>query len=469
MAQFLAGTGFGSDLFSRVRRAVVPGAAATVGRGAPADRALYQAVSLLLDYPDTALLERLPLIRELVGERGEVARPLLDCSTTRVHDSTKVQQEHVETFDQPLLPLPDLLPLRRHPPSRGALVDFGGLQGGRAELTAAELPDHLGVLLEFGAQHDLDRCRELLVRNRPGWNCSGSPGRPGLGHRRPRRPGHAPADRRRRPRRRPPPARGPPDEEVGPEAFTSSYLESGPDHDRRDLPSILLWVVLPHVCLAIFVVGHIWRYCYDKSGPPARASCTSRGCWAGQPAVPLRHPVCDRRPHHRPAHSNRIEAIGISQNAYHWLAVVIGAIAGLARSARPSHLPPPDGRAGVLGHHHQRQGDVRLPAATIVPDTTPSSATSWPTTTTGRSCRLVPPDLLPAARPSLMVDAPTFKLHAIVASCCSRSGRSPAWCTSSPRPSATCGGRTWSTAHGRRPSSVTARTAAAGCARTWAT
>ena len=236
MAQFLAGTGFGSDLFSRVRRAVVPGAAATVGRGAPADRALYQAVSLLLDYPDTALLERLPLIRELVGERGEVARPLLGLldhleSTTL----TKVQQEYVETFD-----------LRRRcclyltyyrfgdTRRRGvALVDFvEAYKEAGAELTAAELPDHLGVLLEFGAQHDLDRCRELLVRNRPGLELL----RISLADRGSAWAGALEAvsgtlppiggDDRDAVRRLV--AQGPPDEEVGLEAFTSSsYLESG--------------------------------------------------------------------------------------------------------------------------------------------------------------------------------------------------------------------------------------------------
>ena len=236
MAQFLAGTGFGSDLFSRVRRAVMPGADATVGRGSPEDRPLYQAVSLLLDYPDTALLERLPLIRELAGERGEVARPLLPLldhlGSTPL---TEVQQEYVETFD-----------LRRRcclyltyfrygdTRKRGvALVDFvQAYKAAGADLQAAELPDHLGVLLEFGAQHDLDRCRELLVRNRPGLELL----RISLTDRGSAWAGAIEAvsgtlppiggDDRDAVRRLV--AQGPPDEEVGLEAFTSSsYLESG--------------------------------------------------------------------------------------------------------------------------------------------------------------------------------------------------------------------------------------------------
>ena len=236
MAQFLAGTGFGSDLFSRVRRAVMPGADATVGRGSPEARPLYQAVSLLLDYPDTALLERLPLIRELAGERGEVARPLLPLldhlGSTPL---TEVQQEYVETFD-----------LRRRcclyltyfrygdTRKRGvALVDFvQAYKAAGADLQAAELPDPLGVRLEFGAQHALARCRALLVRNRPGLELL----RISLTDRGSAWAGALEAvsgtlppiggDDRDAVRRLV--AQGPPDEEVGLEAFTSSsYLESG--------------------------------------------------------------------------------------------------------------------------------------------------------------------------------------------------------------------------------------------------
>ncbi|MFX0539885.1 respiratory nitrate reductase subunit gamma [Ornithinimicrobium sp. Y1847] len=33
-----------------------------------------------------------------------------------------------------------------------------------------------------------------------------------------------------------------------------------------------LWVIFPYICLAIFVVGHIWRYTYDKFGWTTRSS-----------------------------------------------------------------------------------------------------------------------------------------------------------------------------------------------------
>ena len=32
-----------------------------------------------------------------------------------------------------------------------------------------------------------------------------------------------------------------------------------------------LWVIVPYVCLAVFVVGHVWRYRYDKFGWPSPA------------------------------------------------------------------------------------------------------------------------------------------------------------------------------------------------------
>ena len=36
--------------------------------------------------------------------------------------------------------------------------------------------------------------------------------------------------------------------------------------------STFLWVIVPYVCLAVFVVGHVWRYRYDKFGWTTRSS-----------------------------------------------------------------------------------------------------------------------------------------------------------------------------------------------------
>ena len=36
--------------------------------------------------------------------------------------------------------------------------------------------------------------------------------------------------------------------------------------------TVFLWVIVPYVCLAVFVVGHWWRYKYDKFGWTTRSS-----------------------------------------------------------------------------------------------------------------------------------------------------------------------------------------------------
>ena len=38
--------------------------------------------------------------------------------------------------------------------------------------------------------------------------------------------------------------------------------------------SLLLWVVLPYACAVVFIVGHIWRYRFDKFGWTTRSSQT---------------------------------------------------------------------------------------------------------------------------------------------------------------------------------------------------
>ena len=34
----------------------------------------------------------------------------------------------------------------------------------------------------------------------------------------------------------------------------------------------LLWVIFPYICLTVFVLGHVWRYRYDKFGWTTRSS-----------------------------------------------------------------------------------------------------------------------------------------------------------------------------------------------------
>ncbi|MEV4471925.1 respiratory nitrate reductase subunit gamma [Nonomuraea sp. NPDC049504] len=97
--------------------------------------------------------------------------------------------------------------------------------------------------------------------------------------------------------------------------------------------SILLWVVLPYVALTVFVLGHLWRYRYDKFGWTTRSSqmYESRLLRIGSPlfhfgilVVALGHVGGLVIP------KSWTEALGMSEDLYHLSAVVLGTIAGIA-------------------------------------------------------------------------------------------------------------------------------------------
>ncbi|WP_327107480.1 respiratory nitrate reductase subunit gamma [Nonomuraea glycinis] len=97
--------------------------------------------------------------------------------------------------------------------------------------------------------------------------------------------------------------------------------------------SILLWVVAPYVALTLFVLGHLWRYRYDKFGWTTRSSqmYESRLLRIGSPlfhfgilVVLLGHIGGLVIP------KSWTEAVGVSEAAYHVVAVVLGTIAGIA-------------------------------------------------------------------------------------------------------------------------------------------
>jgi nitrate reductase gamma subunit len=94
---------------------------------------------------------------------------------------------------------------------------------------------------------------------------------------------------------------------------------------------VFLWVIIPYICLAIFVVGHYWRYRYDKFGWTTRSSqlYEDRLLRWGSPlfhfgilAVFLGHVMGLGVP------KSWTEAVGISEGMYHFMAVSIGALAG---------------------------------------------------------------------------------------------------------------------------------------------
>ena len=100
--------------------------------------------------------------------------------------------------------------------------------------------------------------------------------------------------------------------------------------------STLLWVVVPYVCLAIFVGGHVWRYRYDKFGWTTRSSqlYESRLLRWGSPlfhfgilGVVVGHIVGLLVP------KSWTHAAGVSEEAYHLAAVGGGLVVGLVTLA----------------------------------------------------------------------------------------------------------------------------------------
>jgi nitrate reductase gamma subunit len=94
-----------------------------------------------------------------------------------------------------------------------------------------------------------------------------------------------------------------------------------------------LWVVVPYLSLAVFAVGHVWRYRYDKFGWTTRSSqlYEDRLLRLGSPlfhfgmlGVVGGHVVGLLVPR------SWTEAVGISDHAYHYAAVGGGLVAGVA-------------------------------------------------------------------------------------------------------------------------------------------
>jgi nitrate reductase gamma subunit len=94
-----------------------------------------------------------------------------------------------------------------------------------------------------------------------------------------------------------------------------------------------LWLIVPYVCLTVFVVGHFWRYRYDKFGWTTRSSqlYEDRLLRLGSPmfhfgllGVIGGHFVGLIIP------SSWTDAAGVSEHEYHVAAISLGSLAGLA-------------------------------------------------------------------------------------------------------------------------------------------
>lgn len=135
--------------------------------------AVWQSVSLLLDYPDESVLARAELVRSacvgLSQGIGDSIRDFLKhLETTPL---SELQADYVETFDNRRR-CNLFLTYFAHGDTRKrgmALLRFKQtyLRAG-FELDDAELPDHLCVVLEFAATIDRDLGRDLMLDHRAG-------------------------------------------------------------------------------------------------------------------------------------------------------------------------------------------------------------------------------------------------------------------------------------------------------------
>ena len=99
------------------------------------------------------------------------------------------------------------------------------------------------------------------------------------------------------------------------------------------MPTLLLWVIVPYIAITVFVLGHVWRYHYDKFGWTTRSSqlYEQRILRWGSPlfhfgilVALLGHVAGILIPR------QWTRAAGISDEAYHVLAVGLGGVAGFA-------------------------------------------------------------------------------------------------------------------------------------------
>ena len=94
----------------------------------------------------------------------------------------------------------------------------------------------------------------------------------------------------------------------------------------------VLWIIVPYLAIATFVLGHVWRYRYDKFGWTTRSSqlYESRLLRLGSPLFHFGILLVAA------GHIGGIlvpeaatRAAGVSETAYHAVAVALGSVSGL--------------------------------------------------------------------------------------------------------------------------------------------
>jgi nitrate reductase molybdenum cofactor assembly chaperone len=138
------------------------------------DRAVVrQAAGLLLQYPDQQLLDRLPLLRAAVAALPAPVRDPLTglLEHLQVTPGAELEANYVRTFDLQRRCSLYLTYYAYGDTRRRGLALLRFTQAYRRAglvLDAAELPDHIAVVLEFAATADAAAGERLLVEHRAG-------------------------------------------------------------------------------------------------------------------------------------------------------------------------------------------------------------------------------------------------------------------------------------------------------------
>jgi nitrate reductase delta subunit len=133
----------------------------------------WQSAALMLDYPDEALIARIPLLREAASELPRPIATTLEQMITELEGTPlrQLQQDYVETFDTRRR-CNLFLTYFAHGDTRKrgmALLRFKQTYlGSGFVLDDAELPDHLCVVLEYAATIDQGLGRGLMLDHRAG-------------------------------------------------------------------------------------------------------------------------------------------------------------------------------------------------------------------------------------------------------------------------------------------------------------
>lgn len=99
---------------------------------------------------------------------------------------------------------------------------------------------------------------------------------------------------------------------------------------------VALYALVPYVAVAVFVVGHVWRYRHDQYGWTSRSTQMLESRWLRYGSVAFHYGAFAAIGGHVlgvlvPA--SWTDAAGISEDAYHVISAVGGLVAGLAVAA----------------------------------------------------------------------------------------------------------------------------------------